>query len=378
MIAMTHRYLSKLEVALAESQNPAVENKILSQIAFHYARLGKRDAATAIIDRVRIYASKVAYDSGVAVCWINLAEGIIEHYAANNEKARTKWERSRAVAQSLGLREVAAISSAWMSLSSYLAEELENFKNSSIDSITFADEKNYSAVSRISLNIALCFHYVDDIPSARSWYTRCRLAAVRDGDEATLAALMHDMGWMSVSSRRNQALMGGGVVERGDLLSMKAETVNSYESLVGAESLPAMTPLLVAQDFLLVGKYEHTIELIDEHCAGACSQGFERLAPGLLADRAYCLAYIGRLREAEADALRAEAILSKELHSDDLAVFHSRMANTFSLLKITERARLHSEKATEAWRRLASFKRQMMNVTREIEMIAESNSAFRL
>lgn len=375
---MKHRYLSKLEAELAEARSPSVANKILGQIAFHYARLGRTEAATAVIEKVRLYASQVAYDSGAAVCWINLAEGIIEHYAANTGRARTKWERSRAVAQSLGLRQVAAISSAWLALSSYLAEDLESVKSSSIDSIIMSDEENYSAISRVSLNVALCFHYGDDISSARSWYTRCRLAAVRDGDEATLAALMHSMGWMSISSKRNQALLEGGRVSQGDLVSITAETVKSYESLVGAENLPAMTPLLFAQNCLLEGKYEVAIEIIDEHCGAACNQGFGRLAPGLLADRAYCLAVIGRSREAENDAMRAVEMATKDLHSDDLAVFHSRLAATFSLLSISTHSQLHGEKAIEAWNKLDSFKKEMIYTAKAIEAVSEGSSAFQL
>lgn len=375
---MKHRYLSKLEAELAEARSPSVENNILGQIAFHYARLGRTEAATAVIEKVRLHASQVAYDSGAAVCWINLAEGIIEHYAANTDTARIKWERSRAVAQSLGLRQVAAISSAWLALSSYLAEDLESFKSSSIDSIVMSDRGNYSAISRVSLNVALCFHYGDDISSARAWYTRCRLAAVRDGDEATLAALMHSMGWMSISSKRNQALMEGRRVSHGDLLSITAETVKSYESLVGAANLPAMTPLLFAQNCLLEGKYEVAIEIIDEHCGAAFNQGFGRLAPGLLADRAYCLAAIGRSREAEADAMRAVEMTIEGLHSDDLAVFHSRLAATFSLLKINAHSQAHGEKAIEAWNKLASFKREMIHTARAIEVFSEDSPAFRL
>jgi hypothetical protein len=373
---MKHRYLSKLEAELAEARSPSVENKLLGQIAFHYARLGKTEAATAAIEKVRSHVSQVTYDSGAAVCWINLAEGIIEHYAANTRIARSKWERSRAVARSLGLREVAAISSAWLALSAYLAEDVQYFESSSVESVRLSDEENYSAISRVSLNVALCFHYGDVISSARDWYTRCRLAAVRDGDEATLAALMHSMGWMSISSKRNQALMKGGQVAQGDLLSITAETVQSYESLVGAANLPAMTPLLFAQNCLLEENYEIAIKIIDEHCAAACSQGFGRLAPGLLADRAYCLASVGRLREAENDAMRAYGMTIEELHSDDLAVFHSRLAATFSLLKINTHSQLHGEKAIEAWDKLNSFKMEMVDAARAIEVASGENPAF--
>ena len=331
-----------------------------------------------IIDKVRSQASQAACDPGVAVSWINLGEGVIEHYAANADRARSKWERSRAVAKSLGLREVVAISGAWLALSGYLAEDIELFKNASIESIIFSDEENYSAISRVALNVALCFHYGDETSSARAWYTRCRLAAVRDGDESTLAALMHSMAWMSVSSRRNHALMEGGRVVESDLLSITAETVRSYESLVGAKNLPAMTPLLFAQDCLLEGKYEAVIEIIDEHCAAACSQGFERLAPGLLADRAYCLASIGRLLEAKNDAMKADEMTTEGLHSDDLAVYHFRLAATFALLEITARSRHHSEKAIEARNRLTSFKKEMIDTARAIDAISANNSAFEI
>lgn len=375
---MKSRYLSKLQQELAQAVTPTDESVVLGKMAFHYARLGKTANAVDIIRKVRSSTIREIENSPAVVCWINLAEGVISHYQATTSEARLKFERSRAVAKSLGIRRVAAISSSWLALSNYLSEELKSFVNNSIEAINMVDDENYSAISRLSLNTALCFHYGGEVGSAGNWYQRCRLAAVADGDEATLAALIHSMAWMSVSTKRNEQLLGGVEGVRHPLLLTTAETVESYELLVGAANVPAMTPLLLAQDRILCGDLEGAIALIDEHTDAACDQGFGRLAPGLLADRAHCLAMLGRTAEARLDAIRASELPREHLHGDDLAVLHSRLTSTFSILGMSTIAEFHRTKASEAWVKLDIFRREMVVAARTVEDALASNSVFQI
>lgn len=375
---MKSRYLSKLQLELVQAATLADESMVLGQMAFHYARLGKTANAVEIIRKVRSSTTQVMTSSPAVVCWINLAEGVINHYEAATSEARLKFERSRAVAKSLGIRRVGEISSSWLAFSDYLSEQLKSLTDNSIDVIESVDDENYSAISRLSLNTALCFHYGGEVGAASDWYRRCRLAAVADGDEATLAALIHSMAWMSVSTKRNERLRGVAESARSPLLLTTAETVESYELLVGAENVPAMTPLLRAQDRILNGDPGGAIGLIDDHIDAACDQGFGRLAPGLLADRAHCLATLGHTADAKLDAIRASELPREHLHGDDLAVLHSRLASTFSMLDMDELGDFHRARASEAWEKLDIFKGEMVAAAKVIEDASASNSAFRI
>jgi tetratricopeptide (TPR) repeat protein len=363
---MKSRYLVRIEAELAAAASPSERCVPLARKAFHYARLGECELVSHLVDELRMTLLEGDWNLGQAVCWINIAEGIVCHYDARTSDSRLKWLRSRAIAESLEARDAAALASAWLALSYYLSEELDLLATNSIDSIRRTDSGNYSAISRFSLNIALCYHYIGQVDVARKWYTNSRLAAVSDGDEATLAALIHSMAWMSVSSARTALLSDVTSCEQKDLLVVKAETVESYEMLVGARSFPALTPLLRAHESIIHGQHSSAINIIDEHLVAAGKQGFERLSPGLLADRAHCLLRLGRLSEAEASARQAHQLSRALLHSDDRAVLHSTLSGVFGELEISSLADHHRQEASVAYEGLRAFRLEMADALERV------------
>ena len=67
-----------------------------------------------IVNEIRKSLMGSEHNSGSAVCWINVAEGVVFHYEGRTSDARTKWLRTRAVAESLNLRDVSAVATAWL------------------------------------------------------------------------------------------------------------------------------------------------------------------------------------------------------------------------------------------------------------------------
>ena len=373
---MKSRFLVGIEAELATMSSPGDRCIPLARMAFHYARLGRSDRVEEIVNEIRKSLMGSEHNSGSAVCWINVAEGVVFHYEGRTSDARTKWLRTRAVAESLNLRDVSAVASAWLALSYYLSERLEMLESSSMHALERTDFGNNSAISRLSLTIALCYHYTGQVSIARKWYTQARIAAVNDGDEATLAAIIHSMAWMSISISRANHLVGGIASEQSDLLKVKAETVESWEMLVGATNLPALTPLLLAQQSIVGGHYSIAINLIDKYSIDAREQGFERLSPGLMADRAYCLLQLGRMPEAEATAREAHQLSREALHSDDLLILHSVLFEVFSKLQISSLENYHRGESVLAGDRLKRFKGEMSAAIERVANQAKKHIAF--
>lgn len=375
---MSSRYIRRVEAEHAGTSIANQRSLLIGKVAFHHARLGNRDRVEALAAELRTVNPSSGSTFGDAICWINVAEGIVHHYDARITESRSKWLRARAVADSLGTRDVSAISSAWLSFSHYLSEQIVLAMENGINAIEATEIDNYSAISRLSLTVALCLHYVDQIASAREWYTRCRLAAVNDGDEATLAALMHSISWMNASKARYSDLIDGGSANERDLVNITSQTVESYEALVGARNMPALTLLLRAQDCIAKGEYSAAIKLIDESSPNASDQGYERLGPGLLADRAYCLARLGDMDEAKVVAMRAHACPCDVLHGDDRVIFHSTLQKTFAAVRLDSLAESHREQLSAALARLLAFRVQLSEATNQLLGVALSNEAYRL
>lgn len=374
---MSSRYLRSLESTLAGPLDEELRAELTARKAFHYARLGKSSQVSELAAEVRQSQQKASSTSGRAICWINLAEGIVRHYEGDVDAARSKFQRARAVAESLASRDICAVASAWLAFSYYLSEQLGPMLESGIAAIKKTDAANYSAISRQSLTIALCRHYIGEPVLARDWYTKTRLAALNDGDEATIAALIHSMAWMRVStmrSRSDRALEG--MVAESDLLIVKAESVQSYEELVEAKSLPNLTPLLQAQELLVESHFEAALALLDEYAVELRSQGFQRLEIGLQADRAYCLAKLGRAADATRIAQQVCDSKNDTLHSDDLFIFHSTLQKTFHQLSSATECRKHEGEAAAAFEKMVRFKGQMKMVVNDMIEEARNNSAY--
>lgn len=374
---MSSRYIRLAESELDAAPTQSRRLLLIGKLAFHYARLGNQIKVEEFATELRQSLLNSESSVGEAICWINLAEGIILHYNSRILESRAKWERGRALAESLGSRQLQAIAGAWFAFSHYLSEQPVMLVRHGTLAIDRTDIGNYSAISRISLTIALCLHYVGDVSAAQEWYTRCRLAAVNEGDEASLAALIHSMAWMRASTERVHQIAGDRRSTEG-LVLIKSETVESYERLVGAKNLPALTPLLSAQEKILEGNYSAAIALIEMHTTDAGKQGFGRLTPGLLADQAYCLANLGRSAEAEVVAVHARQQSCEDLHSDDLVILHSTLYKTFSVLRNDELAEHHSEAMLNAIKKLRSFREELTGATKELVDRATANQSYDL
>lgn len=375
---MDSRYLRSIEAELANTVDDEVRAKLGARKAFHYARLGKSSEVLGLATEVRKYQLKSPAATGQALCWINLAEGIMHHYEGRVDTARAKLQRAQAMAESLGLHDVCAIANAWLVFSYYLSEQLGPMLEYGMAAIRRTDLQNFSAVSRLSLTIALCLHYIGDLTLARSWYTKARLAALNDGDEATIAALIHSMAWMRVSTlRAKSGLVAESLSDEQDLLIVKAESVQNYEQLVGARSLPNLTPLLQAQEFIINGDFQAALDLIDEYAVGLDSQGFQRLEAGLQADRAYCLAKLGRSADAIRTAQQARDSRSDILHGDDLLLFHSTLQKTFQHLSIATESGEHEGESFKAFKQMLHFKEEMRVVVNTMLNYACENAAYK-
>lgn len=369
---MVSRLLSRLQSDLKASGDDATKLVAIAKIAAYYAKLGDCERADSHLQQVRIQPREVL--SGEVLGWVNYAEGLVEHYAGRTDASREKWVRARAIALSIGSSEVSALASAWLAFSAYLSEDLDGMEREARAAISAGCTDFPSAGARLTLTLALCFHYCGRIDEAKANYRKCRLAVSVSGDEVELAALIHDMAWMSTLGKRNAALVSHGEPAPIATISTSPETAISFEELVGASTIPSLSPLLVAQDLMLNERWGEAMSLISENTNASSEEGFSRLVPGLLADRAYCNLKIGNRQGAEADAHQAvELVRFTPMHGDDLAAFHSRLATVFDMLELSKEASHHSQLAELAWKRVYEFRAKMLEIASRVHLTLNGN-----
>ena len=255
------------------------------------------------------------------------------------------------------------MASAWLAFSAYLNEHVSDMDRN-VRLVLANGYLNFpQALSRAALTMALSFHYCGDAARSKRYYDLCHRAATTCGDETEISALMHDRAAMSIHEMRVAAfrsLEKDGAASTG---TTNLQSVISYEELVGIRSLPSLSPQLAAYEFVLKGKWAEAMDAINLSLDSARRDGFSRLVPGLLADRALSQIMLNRVADAHEDIVaslrEAETV---GLHRDDRALFFSRLAQTYRLIGKDSNAAQCSLIAQLAWEQVREFQESLLKV----------------
>lgn len=359
---MESRYLSNLNAAISCSHDSNEINCLRAERASYLARRGNSAAAEAELSALRVDGSNVR--SATISSWINFAEGMRFHCNGMDREASDKWQRSRAIADSVGLEYISSLVSSWFLFLDYTCADISSMKDSLQRCLIDSTQLNNQAKSRLALTIAQCFHVFGDIQSAKRWYTLSRLKALAYGDDVMLSALIHNMAWIRVSNARNEVLRGFSMSDSRDLIYLGAETTVAYEGLVGISSFGVMTPLLQAQVQILNEQYSFAEDLITRNIDNIENSGIGRVRASLLADRAYCRALVGSGDSALMDVKAALSLACDDIQIDDLAALHSRVALTYMAIDMEEQAQLHRVYANEKWTKFDIFRQDLLSIAK--------------
>lgn len=343
------RLLLRLEAGIGSAKSTLEADCLRAERAAYLARLGRFDEV-----RAELAALHERYDIHPNVeisAWVNLVEGLIAYFSAVGDPATDKLKRSVALSSAAGLRSMVALSAAWLAQFDYVRVDMDSMANNIRKSLQVAAAGHHSARSRASLVVAQALHLAGRLDLALPWYGRVREHAIADGDDATISALMHNMGWLRMMTLRQTILSDIGIILGGEHALMSAESTHHFDILVGDVSWASLKPILRAQILSLQGQPHEALDLYEKHLSDAESAGTIRLQANLLADKAWCLAKAGQFALALDCALTASANLSHDVHTDDLAAAHSRLAQVFSLVSDTEMAQHQFQLAAAAWRR---------------------------
>lgn len=361
------RLLLRLEAGIANAKSELEADCLRAERAAYLARLGRFEEVQA-----ELAALHERYDIRPNVeisAWVNLVEGLAAYFSAIGDPAIDKLKRSFALSSAAGLRSVVALSAAWLAQFDYVRVDVDSMVNNICKSLQNAVAGHHSARSRATLVVAQALHLAGRADLAHPWYGRARAHAVADGDDATTSALMHNMGWLRMLTLRQTMLSDRGIVQGGEHALMSAESTHHFDILVGDDTWASLKPVLRAQILSLQGRHQEALELYEKHLSDAESAGTARLQANLLADKAWCFAKSGQLNMALECAQAASANLSPDIHADDLAAAHSRLAEVFSLVNDAEKQLRQRQLAVAAWRVHEKLQERI------IELLATLNEA---
>jgi tetratricopeptide (TPR) repeat protein len=359
MKAMKETYLLLIEAEIARAPDRVSADCLRAKLAAYLVRQGRLVEANLLIDDLR--ARYAAHPVAAISSWLNLVEGLRLVFNGRNADAIDRMLRAHALASAAGLLPMRALCAGWLANLKFGALDVEAVAERLLEALQFSADADHQALSRACLVAAVALHFANRYDLARPWYQSSQIHAVKEGDEATLSALMHNKACMGVATLRQAVLEGAavGTPLTPDALLQADSTIN-YDSLVGTQSVSAWAPILKAQALSLRGMFAASLEIYDANLESGKSQGLSRVLCYMYADIAHCQLRLGRAGESRSNVDLAIANLSTDCLIDDRAATHSRLAETLRALGAYEEAAIHADAASEAWRKFRQLQERIV------------------
>lgn len=350
----------RLEDGIRNARSTLEADCLRAERAGLLARIGQFDEV-----RIELAALHERYDTrpnAEISAWLNLVEGLVIYFSAVGSPTNDKLKRSFALSYAANLTSLQAVSSAWLAQFDYVRLDMNSMADNLRRSLRTAAPSHHSARSRASLVVAQALHLAGRSDFALPWYRRARDHAVAEGDDATISALMHNMGWLRMMALRQRVLSGNVSLTFDSHALMNSESTSQFDILTGDVSWNTLKPILRAQILSLQDDFSGALVLYDRNLTETEHEGTMRLQANLMADKSWCLAKSGKFELAQMCALSAIGRIGPATHMDDRAAAHSRLAQVFAILGDGTGQKDQLRMANEAWHSHESLQAQIVQL----------------
>jgi hypothetical protein len=318
-----------------------------AELAIYQSRLGNSKEALITISDIR--ENNFQYPSVVRSVWINLSEGLISYFSAVDPNKSDGVLRAYSICNAANLSNLKSLCAAWLAQWDYLRLDFLELALHVGEAFRCADLTNHSALSRAFLVGGQALHYGGRLDLARRWYEQSRLHALRDQDDATISAIIHNMTWLNMLALRQSVFSGSGDLMAGRHALLGSESIDNYDKIYGIGSWNDLRPVLRAQ---ILSLERRCIEALKIYETEIDVENFPvRLQSNILADKSHCYAAIGRREESRSQALLAISKLSEDTHTDDRAAIYSMLSGVFEYLHDNCSSKKYNELAICEWQK---------------------------
>ncbi len=290
--------LNRLEAEIRTELDPVQRGKLLARRGGYLARIGRfDDARQQVVDLRREFADA---RSGAVTSWIMLAEALIHHFENLDVQALDRMARAQLLSLATGDGELAAMSSAWKAHFEFERSRFDAMAQSLQLALTHAGANDHAARSRLAMVLCNAFFLCGERQSAQAWFLSCREHALKEGDQASIEALLYNRAAFSLAWLRSQQCLDQPL---GDTLAQVRSELNSarnLQALTGVQALANVVPLCEARASMLEGHYDAAIGQL-EALRQSTPFGPYNFNPCLLQlEVAWCRLCAGRLRPQDA------------------------------------------------------------------------------
>ncbi len=347
MSAATSRLLKRLDAGIESATTQLAADCLRAERACYLARQGRTDEAKTVVVGLR---KQYGSAPNVAMsAWLSLAEGLEIYFRNLGAGAHDKVLRAHALSAAAGLTPLQALAAGWLSQLDFTRLDIESMARHVKEALRLAAPTDSRARGRASLVLGQALHFAQRFDLALPWYRRAHGYATEQGDDSAISAFMHNMACMRLDNLRQSKLTGIADDDEAGISMTGAESTSRFDQLVGASSLKALSPLMIARVHSLQGRPEEALALYEDHLAIDVDQGFLRMRSDLLSDMAWCRIRLGQHAVAVSLAAQAEASITPETQLDDRAATYTRLGWLSAAIGDGEATKRYEAHAKAAW-----------------------------
>lgn len=253
--------LERLRRELSNESNPVKRGQLIAQIAAALARLGRFEEAKQCVADVRSQFG--GGQSGAVTIWTMLSEGIIFHYEALSPAAIDRLKGAQALAIAMRYAEGIAATAAWKA---HIEFELSMFDDmaTSLDlALDNVVDTDLDVKTRLAMILSNAYMVCGDRDTAQDWFLRGREMAVKNGDKASIEALLYNRTVFGLSYLRVRRALGQPVVIDLPMLRGEIDSAKSLQSLSTVNALTNHIFLWSARLMIVAEQFEAAISELE-------------------------------------------------------------------------------------------------------------------
>ena len=339
--------LARLDAALASAVRPVDVACARAERAGFLARQGFFDVANAELAGLR---SEFALRPAAPVTvWICVVEAWVEHYNGRVPAGRDKMLRAHALSAAAGLRDLQALSAAWLAHICFTQDDMDAMARHLATALQLAAPDHHAAQARASLVAASAYHWANRLDLAQPWYARAREHAMAETDDATLGVITFTMAGHRSNHALHAAILGEPDTDEARRAQAWVDASCNFDQWVGTVSQNAYMQIFRALVLSAQNEHAKALAQYSAHLDEAWRQGLAHMRAAHLADQAWCRFHTGDVAGARADAEAATALIDPGMYVEDLAVACGRLAQVFAALDDVTAAQHHGQLARDHW-----------------------------
>jgi hypothetical protein len=252
------RISDELSVAI----DPERRAELLARLAGHLARIGQFEDATRVLGDLRKAYSDGR--SGRVTVWILLAEGLVHLFLEEQLSALDKFKRVLVLGQAMGYRSVVAVASAWKAHVELGRTDLSAMTDSLRQSFENVDANDHDTHTRLALVLFNSFTTCGDRIRAQKWFLRAHDRAVRNGDQASIEALLYNRATFGVAHLRAENCFAEVAPSDVSYVRSEMESLKNLHQLVMGVTLANQRDLWFARLLMLERRYLEAVESLEK------------------------------------------------------------------------------------------------------------------